>query len=329
MKDTLLKLLNAYGATGREDTVAGVIREMVAPLCDEIAQDALGNLIARKRGAGRRIMVAAHMDHIGFIVADIDENGFLRVSNVGGIHKVVSLNRHVTFENGVEGVLSYEQENFDANDRAMTGLFIDIGARSREEAEAAVSIGDVAVYAPDAIHLMGNRIAAPALDDRAGCAVAIAALRALGDCPNEVAFVFTTQEEVGLRGATAAAYGIDPAIGIALDVTPSGDTPKGLKYPMALGKGVCVKIMDGYSISSPKIVRRLEALALESDIPCQREVLFAGGTDAGAMQQTRAGVPVATLSVPCRYVHSACEMVDLADLESAASLLEKFLSNPV
>ena len=185
------------------------------------------------------------------------------------------------------------------------------------------------MYAPDAIHLMGNRIAAPALDDRAGCAVAIAALRALGDCPNEVAFVFTTQEEVGLRGATAAAYGIDPAIGIALDVTPSGDTPKGLKYPMALGKGVCVKIMDGYSISSPKIVRRLEALALESDIPCQREVLFAGGTDAGAMQQTRAGVPVATLSVPCRYVHSACEMVDLADLESAASLLEKFLSNPV
>lgn len=328
MKDTLLKLLHCYGATGREDNIRSVIRAMVKPCCDEMIEDKLGNLIAVKHANGPRVMIASHMDHIGLVVSDIDENGFLRIANVGGIYASSSFNRHVVFENGVHGVLSYEEEAFDANGRSMAPLFIDIGAKTREEAAAAVSVGDVAVYAPDAFSLLGRRVSAPAMDNRVGCAVAVETLKALENCACEASFVFTVQEEVGLRGAKAAAYALEPEIGIALDVTLSGDTPKGHKVNMRMGDGVCVKILDGMSISSPKLVRRLEAIADAEGIPVQREVLADSGTDAAAMQLSRAGALVCTLSVACRYVHSACETVDVADLEAAKGLLVAFLSNP-
>lgn len=329
MRETLKKLLNTYGATGRETKICAVIREMVAPYVDVIEEDAMGSLICTKKGEGKRIMLAAHMDQIGFIVIDIDDKGFLRVQNVGGIRRNNSLNRHVVFENGVHGVVSHEVEGFKPAENGMGALFIDIGARNREEAEAKVAIGDVAVYVPDMFELGDDLMASPAMDNRVGCAVVIEALKQLKDCPNEVVAVFTVQEEVGLRGARAAAFSVNPDLGIALDVTLSGDTPKGYKFPMAVGKGPCVKILDNSVICNPKVVKLMEDAAERADIVTQREVLNGGGTDAGAMQQTRAGVPCGVLSIACRYVHSACEVISVSDAEKGAELIAAIVSSKI
>ena len=323
MKNMLKTIAAAYGPTGSEENICGVIRKMVEPLVDEISVDALGNLICVKKGAGKKIMLAAHMDQIGFIVTNIDENGFLRVCNVGGIRKANSLNRHVVFENGVSGVLAHEAEKFNAADNDMNSLFIDIGAADREDALKRVQVGDMAVYSPDIFDLGDDMVAGPAMDDRCGCAVVVRVLQALKDqnCPNEVVAVFTTQEEVGLRGATVAAYAVTPDIGVALDVTQCGDTPKGFKIAVKAGKGPCVKIFDRSHVGSPKVVKLLEKSAEAAGVPYQREVLTAGGTDASAIQMTKGGIPATTLSIACRYVHSACEAVSVSDCKNGAKLL--------
>ena len=330
MKETLFTLLNCYGGSGREDAVREAIAELARPYCDEMRTDALGNLICVRAGKenGRRIMVCAHMDHIGFVVLDADEHGFLRVHNAGGISKRASLNRHVVFANGVHGVVSNETERFSADDNKMSDLFIDIGAKDRADALSMVALGDVAVYAPDAFELANGMIAAPAMDDRVGCAIALEVMKELGECENEVAFVFTVQEELGLRGARAAAYGVDPQIGVALDVTLSGDTPKGPKIAVKAGEGPCVKVRDSSLVCSPRVVRGLEEAAGRVGVRTQREVLSAGGNDAGAMQAARAGVLAGTISIACRYVHSACETISLADCEGAKKMLVAFLRQP-
>ena len=321
MKDLIKTIAGAYGPTGSESNICGVIRRMVEPLVDEINVDALGNLICVKKGAGKRIMLAAQMDQIGFVVTNVDEHGFLRVSNVGGIRKFVSLNRHVVFENGVSGVLTYETEKFNPADNNMDSLFIDIGAADRADALKRVQIGDVAVYSPDIFDLGDGMVAGPAMDDRCGCAIVVGVLRALKDCPNAVVAVFTTQEEVGLRGAKVAAYSVAPDLGIALDVTQSGDTPKGPKIAVKAGEGPCVKVFDSSQICSPKVVALLEKAADAAGVRYQREVLTAGGTDASAIQLTRGGIPAGTLSVACRYVHSACEAISVQDCEDSVKLL--------
>ena len=327
MKETLFTLLNTCGGSGREDAIRETIAELARPYCDEMRTDALGNLICVRAGkeGGRRVMVAAHMDHIGFVVLDADEHGFLRVHNAGGISKRASLNRHVVFANGVNGVVSNETERFSADDNKMSDLFIDIGAKDRADALSMVALGDVAVYAPDAFELANGMIAAPAVDDRVGCAIALEAMKELGECENEVAFVFTVQEELGLRGARAAAYGVDPQIGVALDVTLSGDTPKGPKIAVKAGEGPCVKVRDSSLVCSPRVVKGLEEAAERVGVSTQREVLSAGGNDAGAMQGARAGVLAGTISIACRYVHSACETISLADCEGAKKMLVEFL----
>jgi len=326
MKDTLKKLCAAYGATGRETVVCGVIKEMIAPYVDEMNVDALGNLIAVKKGnGGKKIMLAAHMDHIGFVVTDIEEEGFARVSNVGGIRKANSLNRRVIFENGVSGVLSHENEDHNANDSVMTSLYIDLGVSSKEEAEKLVQPGDMAVYAPDVFELQNNLMAGPAMDNRAGCAILVETIKALGETKNEVVAVFTTQEEVGLRGAKAAAYDINPDMGIALDVTLCGDTPKGPKINVKMGQGIAVKILDRSVICHPGVVKMMEEAAERAGAKYQREVLTAGGTDAGAIQATRAGIPSGVLSIPCRYVHSATETVSIDDMNNGVKLLCELL----
>ncbi len=321
MKELLKTLLSAYGATGREENVASVIREIVAPYVDETKIDALGNLICTRHGAGKKLMFAAHMDHIGFVVTDIDDRGFLRVFNVGGIRWTNSFFRHVVFANGVSGVLAVEQENFADIMNDPNHMYIDIGASSKAEAEKMVSPGDVAVYAPDVFDLGADMLAGPAMDNRVGCAVLIGMLKALKEKNNEVVAVFTTQEEVGLRGARAAAYDVNPDIGIALDVTLSGDTPKGHKVAMKVGAGPCVKIMDRSLVCSPKVVALMEDAADHAGVKYQREVLTAGGTDAGAIQLTRGGVHAGVLSIACRYVHSACEAVSISDVEGGVKLL--------
>lgn len=329
MRETLKKLLYAYGPTGCEDQTREVIREMVAPYVDTIEEDAMGNLLCTKKGAGKRVMLAAHMDQIGFMVMDIQDDGFLRVTNIGGIHRGVSLNRHIVFGNGVHGVVSYETKDFKPTENDMNALYVDIGAKDRAQAEAKVCIGDVAVYVPDMFELGDDLLSSPAMDNRIGCAVAIEALKQLKDCSNEVCAVFTVQEEVGLRGARAAAFSVEPDMAIALDVTMSGDTPNGFKIAVGVGEGPCVKIVDRSVICAPKVVRLMEAAAERAGVKAQREVLTAGGTDAGAIQQTRAGVPCGVLSIACRYVHSACEVISVSDAENGARLLAELLNGPI
>ena len=349
MKETLFTLLNCYGGSGREDAVRETIAELARPYCDEVRTDALGNLICVRHAAkegGRRIMVSAHMDHIGFVVLDADEHGFLRVHNAGGISKRASLNRHVVFENGVNGVVSNETERFSADDNKMSDLFIDIGAKDREDALSMVALGDVAVYAPDAFEMANGMIAAPAVDDRVGCAIAVEAMKELGECENEVAFVFTVQEELGLRGARVAAYGVDPQIGVALDVTSSGDTPKGPKIAVRAGEGPCVKVRDSSLVCAPRVVKGLEEAAERIGVKTQREVLTAGGNDAAAMQAAargRAGghhlhrlplrpfrparrspLPTVRARKRCWWrfcVSRACEKIHICGISAAASIV--------
>ena len=328
MKQLLKNLLFAFGPSGREGQIRKVIEDAIGMHVDSMQVDALGNLIAVKKGTnpnGKKIMLAAHMDQIGFVVSDADKEGFLRVHNVGGLRRSHSLNRRVVFENGMNGVLSYEVEGNDPADATMMKMFIDIGASSREEALSKVELGDMAVYAPEMFFIGADYVAGVAMDDRAGCAIQIEVMKKLKDCPNEVIFVFTTQEEVGLRGATGAAYSVAPDEAIAIDVTLTGDTPKGHKLPMKLGEGIAVKIMDQSMISSPEMVRALEAAAQRSGAKFQREVLNMGGTDAGAIHRSRGGVPSCVLSIPCRYVHSATELVSLGDMESGVTLLNDYL----
>ena len=326
MKDTLKILCTAYGPTGNEYNVANIIKEMVAPYVDEMKMDAMGNLITVKKGqeGGKKIMLAAHMDHIGFVVTDIDEKGFARVHNVGGVRKANSLYRRVVFENGVSGILATENDN-DANDRDMTKLFVDLGAASKEEAEKMIRRGDFAVYAPEFTELSNDLVAGTAMDDRAGCAILVDTLKKLGETKNEIVAVFTVQEEVGLRGAQAAAFDVAPDMGIALDVTLCGDTPKGPKIAVKAGEGIAVKILDSSLICHPGVVKAMEEAAERAGAKYQREVLTAGGTDAGAIQRSRGGVPSGVLSIPCRYVHSPNEVVSLKDMENGVKLLVELL----
>lgn len=328
MRDILLSLLQIHGATGREEAVAAWLADLLRPHVDEVRNDVMGNLIAVKKaqkdGPGKRIMFSAHMDHIGLLVIDADEHGFLRVCSVGGVRLNRSLGQHVVFAGGVCGVVSAEEDI--TGDPETRHLYVDIGASTREEAFARVSIGDVAVYATAPVCLGEHRIAAPAMDDRAGCALLAWLLLNVQDCPNEIIGVFSTQEEVGLRGAKVAAYAVEPDIGVALDVTLTGDVP-GVKPKMDihLGKGPAIKIMDRSSISSPVVRDALIAAAKDHNIPHQLEVLTFGGTDAGAIQLSRAGVPSGTLSIATRYVHSAIETLDMRDMAQGGALLLAFV----
>ncbi len=176
---------------------------------------------------------------------------------------------------------------------------------------------------------LGNRLIAKSMDDRIGCAVMIEAMRALKTSPHELYFVFTTQEEVGLRGATTSSFGVDPDLGLSLDVTATGDTPKGSRMEVALGKGPAVKVKDGGMLADPRIVNWMIRTAEKAKIPFQREVLEGGTTDARAIQVARAGVPAGCLSIPTRYVHSPSEMVDTGDVQNSIKLLVALLSAPV
>ena len=320
----LENILTAYGPSGHEGRVADVIRAALEGHVDELYTDVMGSLIAVKKGdgTGRRIMVSAHMDHIGLAVGDADKNGFLRVCNVGGIRAGKMVSGHVVFGNGVCGVVGADEKV--KGELQVSDLYIDIGAESREEALAMVSLGDMCVMAPRVTKLGENRIASPAMDDRIACFVQAQAVLELAESmKNDVYAVFSVQEEVGLRGATTAAYHVNPDLGIAVDVTGVGDVPRvATKVPVELGKGAAIKIMDRSLICTPSVVEMMERLAVEKGIASQREVLPYGGTDAGAMQRTRGGVASGAISIPCRYIHSEAETVDKRDVQACIELLK-------
>jgi endoglucanase len=228
--------------------------------------------------------------------------------------------------NGTQGVIGFDRLDNINELPTLDKVYIDVGATGKKDCP--VKIGDIAAFDRPFTDL-GNRLVAKSMDDRVGVLVAIETLRALKSTLHDVYFVFTTQEEVGTRGAATAAYGVDPDVGIAIDVTPAGDTPNALKMEMALGKGPCIKIQDPSMIADPRVVGWMIRAAEKAKLPYQREVLLMGGTDARAIQLTRAGVPAGCLSIPVRYVHSPSEMVDYSDVQNSVKLLTAVLHMPI
>ena len=331
MKNLIQKLTETFSPSGFESAVRDVIRAEVAPFADEIRVDALGNLIVRKGPAGnvenaRKIMIAAHMDEIGIIATHIDDKGFVRFAAIGGVSPRNLPGGRVRFFNGTPGVIGVEPLDKPSETPPLEKCYIDVGASS--DKNHPIKVGDVAGFDRTFID-MGDKLVAKAMDDRIGCAVAIEALKALKSTPHNVFFVFTTQEEVGTRGAETSAYGIDPDLGFSIDVTLWGDSPNQRGLDVHLGKGPAIKIKDGGMLSDPRIVNWMIRSAEQAKLPYQREVLLGGTTDARAMQLVRAGVPVGCISIPCRYVHSPSEMVDYRDVQNAVKLIDVMLSNPV
>jgi putative aminopeptidase FrvX len=326
---TLLKTLTeAYGPSGSEGPVREVIRREVEPFVDEIRVDALGSLICLKKGTGgKKVLLDGHMDEIGLMVTHVDKDGFLRYGTIGGVNPFVSLGQRVYFENGMFGVIGSERID-DPKDMKTDKLFVDIGAKNKEEASAKVKVGDSAAFFQPAIDL-GSRFVAKALDDRAACAAIIEALKRLKKTTHDIYAVFSTQEEVGLRGARVAAFGIEPDVGIALDVTRTGDTPKGVTMDVSLGGGAAIKVKDSSLICTPALRDYMVKVAQDKGIEYQMEVLEAGGTDSGAIQMTKAGIPAGVISIPCRYIHSPCEMIDLDDLEECVKLTVALCESPL
>lgn len=334
MKQLLQKLTEAFGPSGFEQEIRDAIRSEVRGLADDVKVDTLGNLIVHKRPSakqrgdkgGRKVMVAAHMDEIGLMVSHVDEKGFARFAGVGGVYPRNLPGGRVRFVDGTRGVIGLEPTEKPSDVPALDKMFIDVGAASA--ADCPVKIGDVAAFERPFLDL-GERVVAKSMDDRIGCAIAIEALRKLEQTPNDLYVVFTTQEEVGTRGAQTSAYGIEPEVGFSVDVTGWGDTPGMRDFDIALGAGPGIKIRDGGMLSDPRVVQWMIKHAEKARIPFQREVLLGGTTDARAMQLVRAGTPVGCVSIPCRYVHSPSEMVDMRDVENAVKLILALLRSPV
>lgn len=331
--ELLKKLTEAEGIPGREERVRDIVIAALNPLTDEIRVDALGNVIARKSGSGPKVMIAAHMDEIGFVVKYVDKNGFLRFDPSGGFDPKTLIAQRVVVHGENEDLLGIigskpphilsEEERKKPTE--LKDLFIDLGLPTSTVNEKII-VGDFVTLEQDFKHV-GELLCCKALDDRVGLYVMIEALRKLSSHQADIYVVATVQEEVGLRGARVSGYGINPDIGIALDVTVAADVPgsKGHEYVTELGKGTAIKVKDSSHISNPKLVRTFRKIATEKGIPFQLEVLPRGGTDAAGMQMAREGKAVITLSIPTRYLHSVVEAAHTTDVQASVDLLAAYL----
>ena len=329
MKKTIRKLVEAFGPSGHEHAVRSILQDMIGSVADEVRTDALGSLIAVKKGSGtgKRVMLVAHMDEIGVMVSYIDEKGFVRVQPIGGVSPILEIGGRVLFENGTVGVISYEKLTGGARVPSFDKLYVDVAATSREDCP--VALGDAGCFLQPMV-AVGGQLTSKAMDDRVGCAVLVETLKALKETPHECYFVFSSQEEVGTRGAMTAAFGIEPDVGIAVDVTLSGDTPEpAVRMAISLGQGPAIKVKDGGMLATPWVKDWMIATAEAAKLPYQLEVLTGGTTDARAVQTTRAGIPSGCLSIPCRYVHSPSETVHVEDVRHGVKLLTAMLSGDV
>ena len=331
MFNTLKTLCKTPSVSGREEAIRAEIEKLIAPLADKTYTDALGNLIAVKYGNGenkKKVMLCAHMDEIGFLVTYIEDNGWIRIASVGGIYYAASAFTEVVSENGVAGVLVPNSDT-KAADFTFDKFYIDIGAKNKKEAERKVKIGDFFVCRPEVRRLMGKRICGRPLDDRIGCAIMIKIAEhfAKNAPKNDVYYVFSVQEEVGLRGAKTAAFAIGCDYALVYDVTGTGDTPSSKPMACAVGDGAAIKIKDSSVICHKDVVDTLISLAKENKIAHQIEILTYGGTDTSSIQMSGMGAKVGALSIPTRYIHSSVEMLDLGDAEACVALSEKFVES--
>ncbi|MGC8940203.1 MAG: M42 family metallopeptidase [Candidatus Bathyarchaeia archaeon] len=333
LAETLEKLSNACGVAGREDEVRSLMKDMLKNYVDEVKEDKMGNVIGVKKGEKNapKVMLAAHMDEIGLLVKTISKEGFLQFTKIGGIDDRILLAQKVlvyTEKGPLHGIIGSKPPHIQKEEerkRILTydELFIDIGAESQEEAKKmGVKIGDPVEFDIKFARVGKNIVIGKALDDRAGCAVMVEAMKLLEKTKCTVYAVGTVQEEVGLRGATTAAFGIYPDVGIALDVTVAGDMPgvKEVEAPIKLRKGPSIEVADMGLITHPKVLRLLIDAAEENKIPYQLETGLSGSTDAARIALTREGVPSGVISIPTRYIHSPASLLSLEDAENAVKL---------
>ncbi|MDD2495154.1 MAG: M42 family metallopeptidase [Tissierellia bacterium] len=315
MKD----LSNYFSPSGREKNVREFITNEIKDYVDEIKVDALGNLIARKKGTGKKILFSAHMDQIGLIITHVDEKGFLRFSNVGGINAKELLGFRVVFDNGYEGVI-YSEKLEEKEKITFNKLYIDVASTSPDFVKTNFQIGDMCVFQSQ-YYETEECVICKAADDRIGCYILIEAIKNYSETETDVYYVFSVQEEVGCRGAVTAGYGINPDICIALDVTATGDSLDGIKMDVKLDGGAAIKLMDKSLITHPEIKDLLTNLAKENNIKYQYEVLEFGGTDAGAIHTTMSGVPSGVISIPTRNLHSCSEIFHKNDVLECIKLV--------
>ncbi|MCL2747216.1 MAG: M20/M25/M40 family metallo-hydrolase [Oscillospiraceae bacterium] len=308
--------LRVGSVSGDEAALGRVLAEAARPYADEVYTDTLGNLIARKKADGPKLMLCAHMDTVGFLATHIDKEGFVRFAAVGGLCPLDIAGAPVVFTDGTRGVVRFEEKP-GLKDLKLSHGYIDIGG----SAPSSVKTGDRARFCGQPFQTNG-RLVSPYLDNYAGCAILLETLARMKDPQNDLWFVFTVQEEVGLRGARTAAFAIEPDLSLAVDVTDALDVPEPkLKNECRLGGGAAIKLMDSSVLCHPLAVKHLEQCARDGGIPHQYEILEDGGTDAGAVSLSRGGVPSGGVSIPTRYIHTAYEMADISDMASCVALL--------
>jgi len=322
MLELTRKLVESWGPPGYEHRIRDIIRAEVADLADDISVDGLGNLICRVGSGGPKVMMAAHMDEIGLMANYQEpESGYLRFTNLGGLMTNTLNGNRVQFEDGTVGVIAVQ----NGGGKALGDFYIDV----QDGGGNATPVGQPAGFMRE-MQVRGGRIIAKSLDDRIGCVVAIETMRRLArQTPNELYFAFTVQEEVGLRGAKTAAQGVKPDIGIAIDVTGSGDQIRGRKMLVKLGGGAAIKVHDPGLIVPLAIKNWMIERCQADGIPYQLELLAGGTTDASAIQLADAGVPSGCISIPTRYLHTTSETVDIGDVEACIDLLTGLLANDI
>ncbi len=345
--ELLEALSNAFGPTGCEDAVADLIVSQIEDTGAEIKRDRLGNVIAKMsfgEGKKKKLMLSAHMDEVGFMVTEVTEGGYLKISNVGGIAGAVLSGRHVVVGdeksqvNGVIASKAIHQKEKEERENApkISSLFIDIGAKDGDEAKNYASVGTFGTFAPNFKRFGkdGCMLAAKALDDRLGCAILIEIMRRLANekpesLPLELYFCFTTREEIGLSGAQVAAQTIAPDFSIVLETTAVADLPdvEEAKRVSKVGEGGTISLMDRSTIYGREIVDFALSTAKDHGIAVQVKKYVSGGNDAGHIHKSGAGVKTLALSAPTRYLHSPVCVASYNDYESMKALVYTMIMN--
>jgi len=331
------KLSNAHGVSGYEDEIREIIREELEDFVDEIRVDKMGNIICIRNGSKPELMIAAHMDEIGFMVKHIDDKGFIRFTPLGGWFSQIALGQRVILhgnKGAVYGVvgskpphLMKEEERKKVVD--IKDMFIDVGASSKDEAkEMGVEIGTT-ITIDRKLAKSGNKLTGKAFDNRAGVAAMIQAVK-MTKSKSTIYAVGTVQEEVGLKGARTSAFALEPDAAIATDVCVATDFPgaESAHMDIKLGKGPAITIADASGrglIASRRVLDWLRSTAEQNEIPYQMEVAEGGTTDATAIHLTKAGIPTGVISIPSRYIHSPVEVIDFDDLKNTSLLVSKAL----
>jgi len=331
----LKELTELNGVSGNEEVVREYIKNKITPYADGIYVDALGNLIAYKKGnsSNVNVMLSAHMDEVGFMVTGYTDSGLLKFTNIGGIDERILPGKTVLVgKDNIPGVIGAKAihlqdiEEFRRNWK-QKNLYIDIGAEKKEEAEKLAPLGEYIAFNSEFQEFGENCIKAKALDDRIGCAILMEALK--GTYNFNLYACFTVQEEIGLRGAETAAFMVKPDIALVFEGTTCSDVPETEKHQHStrLRKGAVITIIDGSSYADKDLVNYIYNLAKEKNIPVQFKETATGGNDAGKIQRSRAGVKVAIISVPCRYIHSPVSLMAKSDFESAMKLAVETLND--